>query len=107
MTNLNTFAHPSQQVLQNSDILLKISGLLDNHSLTQYARVCKAWFDLAANFIWRDVSGLAPIIALLVPHWPEHVSCLNLATGIPDTCLMPIIGLDSARASFTRGLVPL
>jgi len=92
MANLNTFAHPSGRVLQDSDLLLMIFGLLDKHSLTQYIRVCKTWFNPAADLIWRDVYGLTPIIALLVPQ--EHVSHLNLATTPSSACLMPIIGLD-------------
>ena len=72
---------PTRQVLENPDLLFLIFSQTQpaNHLLTNYIRVCKAWFDPAAELIWKSVPGLSPAFTLLVPSEDIHVFSLALS----------------------------
>ncbi|KAG8999908.1 hypothetical protein FRB90_011919 [Tulasnella sp. 427] len=51
------------------DVLDIIFALLDMKSLQNAARVCRVWYEIAADHIWRDLHGLDNLITQFWPPW--------------------------------------
>ncbi|KAF9490490.1 hypothetical protein BDN71DRAFT_1454178 [Pleurotus eryngii] len=60
-------ALPSTRVLSNPELLGHIFSASTLHATTVHARVCKAWFELAIEIIWREVPDLTCLLQLLSP----------------------------------------
>lgn len=60
-------ASPSTRVLGNPELLGHIFSASTLHANTVHARVCKAWFELAIEIVWREVPDLTCLLQLLSP----------------------------------------
>jgi hypothetical protein len=57
------------RVLEIPEILELIFSFLDDASNARNATVCKRWFDLALNIVWRNVTDLHRLFSLLAPMY--------------------------------------
>ena len=89
----------AHQVLNSLDILRMIFDYVDERSAAQCIRVCKVWFEPAADLLWCELRGFVPVLKLL-PRFNVKPVCMTVSLLFIFFCAKLNLSLGALRTPY-------